>query len=81
LGHVDVLVCSAGVAGLNAMTVDYPIEEWKKVPGNFATQSNRRNLDVGLKHLFRLGAAGRGNERGQHQSPTASTNAPERALR
>ena len=31
LGHVDVLVCSAGVAGLNAMTVDYPIEEWKKV--------------------------------------------------
>ena len=29
-GHVDVLVCSAGVAGLNAMT-DYPIEEWKKV--------------------------------------------------
>jgi NAD(P)-dependent dehydrogenase (short-subunit alcohol dehydrogenase family) len=30
LGHVDVLVCSAGVAGLNAMT-DYPIEEWKKV--------------------------------------------------
>ena len=31
LGHIDVLVCSAGVAGLNAMTVDYPIEEWKKV--------------------------------------------------
>src|SRR6202035_1678409 len=31
LGHVDVLVCSAGVAGLNAMTIDYPIEEWKKV--------------------------------------------------
>ena len=25
------LVCSAGVAGLNAMTVDYPIEEWKNV--------------------------------------------------
>jgi len=31
LGHVDVLVCSAGVAGLNALVVDYPIEEWKKV--------------------------------------------------
>ena len=25
------LVCSAGVAGLNALVVDYPIEEWKKV--------------------------------------------------
>jgi NAD(P)-dependent dehydrogenase (short-subunit alcohol dehydrogenase family) len=31
LGHVDVLVCSAGVAGLNAMVIDYPIEEWKRV--------------------------------------------------
>jgi NAD(P)-dependent dehydrogenase (short-subunit alcohol dehydrogenase family) len=31
LGHIDVLVCSAGVAGLNALVVDYPIEEWKKV--------------------------------------------------
>jgi 3-oxoacyl-[acyl-carrier protein] reductase len=31
LGHVDVLVCSAGLAGLNAMVVDYPIEEWKKI--------------------------------------------------
>jgi 2-dehydro-3-deoxy-L-rhamnonate dehydrogenase (NAD+) len=31
LGHIDALVCSAGVAGLNAMVVDYPIEEWKRV--------------------------------------------------
>ena len=31
LDHIDVLVCSAGVAGLNALVVDYPIEEWKKV--------------------------------------------------
>ena len=31
LGHIDVLVCSAGVAGLNALVVDYPIEEWKRV--------------------------------------------------
>ena len=31
MGHIGVHVCSAGVAGLNAMTVDYPIEEWKKV--------------------------------------------------
>jgi 3-oxoacyl-[acyl-carrier protein] reductase len=31
LGKIDVLVCSAGVAGLNAMVVDYPIEEWKRV--------------------------------------------------
>jgi NAD(P)-dependent dehydrogenase (short-subunit alcohol dehydrogenase family) len=29
--HVDVLVCSAGVAGLNAPVIDYPIEEWKRV--------------------------------------------------
>src|ERR1700731_583992 len=40
LGHVDVLVCSAGVAGLNAMTVDYPIEEWKRV------------IDINLNGLF-----------------------------
>jgi 3-oxoacyl-[acyl-carrier protein] reductase len=31
LGHIDALVCSAGVAGLNAMVIDYPIEEWKRV--------------------------------------------------
>ncbi|HYA72058.1 MAG TPA: SDR family NAD(P)-dependent oxidoreductase [Roseiarcus sp.] len=31
LGHVDVLVCSAGVAGKNALVVDYPIDEWKRV--------------------------------------------------
>ena len=31
LGSIDVLVCSAGVAGKNALVVDYPIDEWKKV--------------------------------------------------
>ncbi len=31
LGAIDVLVCSAGVAGANATTWDYSIEEWKKV--------------------------------------------------
>jgi 2-dehydro-3-deoxy-L-rhamnonate dehydrogenase (NAD+) len=31
LGHVDVLVCSAGVAGANALVIDYPIDEWKRV--------------------------------------------------
>ena len=31
MGHVDILVCSAGVAGLNADVVDYPIDEWKRV--------------------------------------------------
>ena len=31
LGHIDVLVCSAGVAGQNALVVDYPIDEWKRV--------------------------------------------------
>jgi NAD(P)-dependent dehydrogenase (short-subunit alcohol dehydrogenase family) len=30
-GKIDVLVNNAGIAGLNAPTVDYPIEEWNKV--------------------------------------------------
>jgi NAD(P)-dependent dehydrogenase (short-subunit alcohol dehydrogenase family) len=31
MGRIDALVCSAGVAGLNALVVDYPIEEWKRI--------------------------------------------------
>src|SRR5260370_30508451 len=31
MGHVDALVCSAGVAGENALAIDYPIAEWKRV--------------------------------------------------
>jgi 2-dehydro-3-deoxy-L-rhamnonate dehydrogenase (NAD+) len=31
MGAIDALVCSAGVAGLNALVVDYPIPEWKRV--------------------------------------------------
>jgi 2-dehydro-3-deoxy-L-rhamnonate dehydrogenase (NAD+) len=31
MGHIDALVCSAGVAGKNAHVVDYPIDEWKRV--------------------------------------------------
>jgi 3-oxoacyl-[acyl-carrier protein] reductase len=31
VGGIDVLVCSAGVAGLNATLWDYPLEEWQKV--------------------------------------------------
>jgi len=31
MGHIDILVCSAGVAGKNAMVIDYPIDEWKRV--------------------------------------------------
>jgi NAD(P)-dependent dehydrogenase (short-subunit alcohol dehydrogenase family) len=31
LGKIDVLVCSAGVAGKNALAIDYPIDEWKRV--------------------------------------------------
>jgi 3-oxoacyl-[acyl-carrier protein] reductase len=31
LGHIDVLVNNAGVAGHNAPTVEYPIEEWERV--------------------------------------------------
>ncbi len=40
LGKVDVLVCSAGIAGLNAPVVDYPIDEWKRV------------IDINLNGLF-----------------------------
>ena len=28
-GKIDVLVCNAGIAGQNATTWDYPVEEWK----------------------------------------------------
>jgi 3-oxoacyl-[acyl-carrier protein] reductase len=31
MGHIDILVCSAGVAGLNAQVIDYPVAEWKRV--------------------------------------------------
>ena len=31
LGGVDVLVCSAGIAGANAPTWEYPLEEWRRV--------------------------------------------------
>jgi 3-oxoacyl-[acyl-carrier protein] reductase len=31
LGHIDVLVNNAGVAGLNSPTVEYPFDEWERV--------------------------------------------------
>jgi NAD(P)-dependent dehydrogenase (short-subunit alcohol dehydrogenase family) len=31
MGEIDALICSAGVAGLNALVIDYPVEEWKRV--------------------------------------------------
>ena len=40
LGRIDAMVCSAGVAGKNALVVDYPIDEWKRV------------FDVNLNGLF-----------------------------
>jgi 2-dehydro-3-deoxy-L-rhamnonate dehydrogenase (NAD+) len=39
-GGIDVLVCSAGVAGANHMTWDYPLDEWRKV------------IDVNLHGVF-----------------------------
>jgi NAD(P)-dependent dehydrogenase (short-subunit alcohol dehydrogenase family) len=40
MGHFDILVCAAGVAGLNADVVDYPVDEWKRV------------FDVNINGLF-----------------------------
>ena len=31
MGSIDALVCSAGVAGMNAPVIDYPIAEWQRV--------------------------------------------------
>ena len=31
LGHVDVLVNNAGIAGINTPTIDYPVDEWERV--------------------------------------------------
>ncbi len=31
LGKIDILVCNAGIAGQNAKTWDYPVEEWNRV--------------------------------------------------
>jgi len=31
MGQIDILVCSAGVAGLNAPVIDYPVDEWKRI--------------------------------------------------
>jgi NAD(P)-dependent dehydrogenase (short-subunit alcohol dehydrogenase family) len=40
VGRIDAMVCSAGIAGKNALVVDYPIDEWKRV------------FDVNLNGLF-----------------------------
>lgn len=40
LGGIDILVCSAGVGGLNATLWDYPIDEWRRV------------FDINLHGLF-----------------------------
>ncbi|HZQ62181.1 MAG TPA: SDR family NAD(P)-dependent oxidoreductase [Casimicrobiaceae bacterium] len=40
LGRIDVLVCSAGIAGPNHMVWEYPVDAWRKV------------MDVNLNGLF-----------------------------
>jgi 2-dehydro-3-deoxy-L-rhamnonate dehydrogenase (NAD+) len=40
MGHIDALVCAAGVAGQNHHVINYPIEEWKRV------------FDINLNGLF-----------------------------
>ena len=31
LGRIDILINNAGIAGANALTVDYPVDEWERV--------------------------------------------------
>ena len=45
LGGIDVLVCSAGVAGANHTTWDYPLDEWRKV------------IDINLNGVFHCNRA------------------------
>jgi 2-dehydro-3-deoxy-L-rhamnonate dehydrogenase (NAD+) len=40
LGKIDILLCSAGVAGLNKNVIDYPVEEWRRI------------IDINLNGLF-----------------------------
>ena len=40
LGKIDVLVCSAGIAGLNKTVIEYPTDEWRRV------------IDINLSGLF-----------------------------
>ncbi len=53
-GKIDVLVCSAGIAGPNAKVADYPIDQWKQV------------FEINLHGLFycnRICRAGHAEER------------------
>jgi NAD(P)-dependent dehydrogenase (short-subunit alcohol dehydrogenase family) len=40
LGRIDILVANAGIAGMNATVVDYPVDEWKRI------------VDVNLNGVF-----------------------------
>ncbi len=39
-GKIDILVCSAGIAGMNAQVVTYPLDEWRRV------------IDINLNGVF-----------------------------
>ena len=39
-GKIDIMVCAAGIAGMNVPVADYPVAEWKRI------------LDVNLNGLF-----------------------------
>ncbi|MFV0474427.1 MAG: SDR family NAD(P)-dependent oxidoreductase [Pikeienuella sp.] len=40
MGGIDILVCSAGIAGMNATVADYPVEEWRRI------------IDINLNGVF-----------------------------
>ena len=55
LGHIDALVCSAGIAGPNKTTWEFPLEDWKRVFDinlNGVFYCNRYVVPVMMKHDY-----------------------------
>ncbi|HET9338273.1 MAG TPA: SDR family NAD(P)-dependent oxidoreductase [Casimicrobiaceae bacterium] len=55
LGRIDALVCSAGIAGPNKTTWEFPLEEWRRVFDinvNGVFYCNRYVVPVMLKHDY-----------------------------
>ena len=54
-GHVDALICSAGITGPNTTTWDYPVEAWRQVIDvnlNGVFYCNRAVVPIMLRHDY-----------------------------